>query len=127
MTWTQQVTGDAQGDDIMLTCGTPNTQIFGEISKVVGHGWEGSYPNDHPVQSACHCHQLCVEHLHHKRADGSIEGCRSYKYYEEGGNGGIKHCYLQSSIFDSGEGYWGVSKASWPQWTSGTPALRYIK
>merc|ERR1719253_242564 len=71
MTWTQQVTGDAQGDDIMLTCGTPNTQIFGEISMVVGHGWEGSYPNDHPVQSPCHCHQLCVEHLH--------QGCRSYK------------------------------------------------
>ena len=45
-------------------------QIFGELLLVTGTNWEGSYANDHPVKSACHCHQLCVEHLG--------QGCRAW-------------------------------------------------
>jgi hypothetical protein len=69
--------------------------------------------------SACHCHRLCVSHLE--------EGCKSWKYYEEDGGSSIKHCYLQSSIFGPGEGYYGKTEAKWTDWTSGTPQYRYYK
>merc|ERR1719201_961016 len=86
--------------------------------------WEGSYANNHPVESACHCHMLCIAHLD--------QGCRSFKFYEEtDGKEFFRHCYLQSNIFTSGNGFYGTSSsknaAIATGWTSGTPALRYVK
>merc|ERR1719377_362146 len=109
---------------VSTTCGTANQQIFGEIMLVAGPNWEGSYANDHPVESACHCHMLCVAHLD--------QGCRSFKFYEEtDGKDVFRHCYLQSNIFTSGKGFYGTASSSNPGiatgWTSGTPALRYVK
>merc|ERR1712182_127677 len=80
--------------------------------------WSGVYYNDVPVMSACHCHRMCISHLE--------EGCKSWKFYLEA-NAGIKHCYLQSSIFGPGEGYYGKTEATWAGWTSGTPQYRYYK
>jgi hypothetical protein len=96
-------------------CGEPGKQIFGEIlqlPKTTAAGWYGSYANDVEVISPCHCQALCIAHL--------SEGCRNYKYYD---NHGIKHCYLQSSTFGPGEGYYGVDSSSDMHvadgWTSG--------
>jgi hypothetical protein len=96
-------------------CGTPNTQIFGEILRTPATnaaGWYGSYANNVDVESPCHCQALCIAHL--------TEGCRNYKYYD---NHGIRHCYLQSSTFGPGEGYYGVDSSSdymvAEGWTSG--------
>jgi len=38
----------------------------------------------------------------------------------------VQHCYLQSSIFAEGEGYWGTGGkiGAWPHWRSGTPGRR---
>merc|ERR1719311_1257131 len=122
--WTESIrTGDTLR--VNTTCGTANQQIFGEIMLVAGTKWEGSYANNYPVESACHCHMLCVAHLD--------QGCRSFKFYEEvQGKGDIfRHCYLQSNIFTSGSGFYGTSSsknaAIATGWTSGTPALRYVK
>jgi len=97
------------------SCGDPGKQIFGEIlrlPKTTAAGWYGSYANDVEVLSPCHCQALCIAHL--------SEGCRNYKYYD---NHGIKHCYLQSSTFGPGEGYYGVDSSSdvtvADGWTSG--------
>jgi hypothetical protein len=110
--------------EVKTTCGTANQQIFGEIMLVAGTNWEGSYANNHPVESACHCHMLCIAHLD--------QGCRSFKFYEEtDGKEFFRHCYLQSNIFTSGNGFYGTSSsknaAIATGWTSGTPALRYVK
>merc|ERR1719399_1925468 len=126
--WTETLKGPPTGDtatvQVSTTCGTANQQIFGEIMLVAGTNWEGSYANNHPVESACHCHMLCVAHLD--------QGCRSFKFYEEtDGKDVFRHCYLQSNIFTSGKGFYGTSSSSNPGiatgWTSGTPALRYVK
>merc|ERR1719399_1250247 len=126
--WTETLKGPPTGDtatvQVSTTCGTANTQIFGEIMLVAGTNWEGSYANNHPVESACHCHMLCVAHLD--------QGCRSFKFYEEtDGKDVFRHCYLQSNIFTSGKGFYGTASSSNPGiatgWTSGTPALRYVK
>merc|ERR1719387_788094 len=41
----------------------------------------------------------------------------------ECGDAGIQHCYLQSNIFEKGEGYFGGPGkiGQWPHWRSGTP------
>jgi hypothetical protein len=126
--WTATGGKPAGGTDAVVrvntTCGTANQQIFGEIMLVAGTSWEGSYANNHPVESACHCHMLCVAHLD--------QGCRSFKFFEEiDGKDVFRHCYLQSNIFSSGNGFYGTSSSKNPAiatgWTSGTPALRYTK
>merc|ERR550514_680608 len=127
--WTESIPPPAETAatatvSVSTTCGTANTQIFGEIMLVAGTNWEGSYANNHPVESACHCHMLCVAHLD--------QGCRSFKFFEEiDGKEVFRHCYLQSNIFTSGNGFYGTSstsnKAIATGWTSGTPALRYVK
>jgi hypothetical protein len=118
MSWTSMVPPEAV---LKTTCGTGKMQIFGELLLVTGTGWEGSYANDHPVQSACHCHQLCVEHLG--------QGCVAWKYYDEAS--GIKHCYLQSSVFEDGQGFYGASSSKnavvATEWTSGKVSQRYVK
>jgi hypothetical protein len=118
-------TGSVVKTSTAVSCGVPNTQIFGEIMQIVGGGaelWEGSYANDYPVETACQCHRLCIEHV------GLKQGCRSWRYYESSDNTPIKHCFLQSNIFSSGGGWYGLSeKDGWTGWTSGTPELRYIK
>jgi hypothetical protein len=111
--------------DTPISCGKASTQIFGEVMLFATSAsdptpvWSGVYYNDYTVMSACHCHRLCISHLE--------EGCKSWKFYEETGGAKIKHCYLQSSIFGPGEGYYGKSEASWTGWTSGTPQYRYYK
>jgi hypothetical protein len=126
MIWSEHIPAAPEGEAVAIAqvstdCGYDSTQIFGELLLVTGTNWEGSYANDHPVQSACHCHQLCVLHME--------QGCRSWKHYEE--EGGIKHCYLQSNIFEQGEGFYGAGMSSHPkvsdEWTSGTIARRYVK
>jgi hypothetical protein len=114
-----------------IQCGKINTQIFGEVMVFATSAtdstpkWSGVYYNDVPVMSACHCHRLCISHLE--------EGCKSWKFYEETDGVGnaqtshLKHCYLQSSIFGPGEGYYGKTEATWEGWTSGTPQYRYFK
>merc|ERR1719487_2870184 len=118
MSWTSVVPPVAT---LKTTCGTGGMQIFGELLLVTGTNWEGSYANDHPVKSACHCHQLCVEHLG--------QGCRAWKYYDE--LSGIKHCYLQSNVFEDGQGFYGASGSKNPvvakEWTSGKVSQRYVK
>merc|ERR1719460_319039 len=103
-----------------MECGFKNEQIFGEVLMFAGSGdgpgYTGSYANDYKVESACDCHELCIHHLE--------AGCRSWKFYE---GSGIKHCYLQSSIFKAGEGWYGKERETWPGWTSGTPQHRYRK
>ena len=37
---------------LATTCGTANTQIFGEIMLVAGTNWEGSYANNHPARGS---------------------------------------------------------------------------
>jgi hypothetical protein len=102
------------------TCGVPHTQIFGEILNIpsIGPGgWYGSYANDVAVISPCQCQALCIQH--------QAEGCRNWKYYDAHG---IKHCYLQSSTFGPGEGYYGTDGSADPAiatgWTSGTIGRR---
>jgi hypothetical protein len=121
MVWHAKPTGTR--GDFKTECGEANTQYFGEVlvlPQTSGAGWYGSYADTavaDPVPSACHCAALCVAHIG--------EGCRSYKFYDQGG---VKHCYLQSNIFSKGEGYWGVekSKGQWTGWRSGTPGLRVL-
>jgi hypothetical protein len=124
MTWSVDSGDDAvAAPDVVMTCGRENTQIFGELLLFVesdGGKLEGAYMNDHPVTSACHCHQLCADHLH--------EGCTSYKYYD---TGAFKHCYLQSSVFSSGNGFYGKAASAdqtiSQDWTSGEVAKRHNK
>jgi hypothetical protein len=116
-TETWEATAD-QATEIPTDCGIPNTQIFGEMMELPGDGapsWIGSYADNNPVPSACHCKALCLKHL--------AEGCRSFKYYE---GAGIQHCYLQSNVFKEGEGYWGVAHGEWPGWQSGTTGRRIL-
>jgi len=124
---TEYVTGDSPTSisiNTPISCGKPETQIFGEVMVFATSAtdstpkWSGVYYNDVPVMSACHCHRMCISHLE--------EGCKSWKFYLEA-NAGIKHCYLQSSIFGPGEGYYGKTEATWAGWTSGTPQYRYYK
>merc|ERR1719159_1506205 len=103
----RQCNPDVIEAQVTADCGYDGTQIFGELLLVTGTNWEGSYANDHPVQSACPCHQLCVLHME--------QGCRSWKHYEEAG--GIKHCYLQSNVFEGGEGFYGTGRAPTPTTT----------
>jgi hypothetical protein len=120
-TWNIKPTGSK--GEFKTECGEPNTQYFGEVlvlPQTSGAGWYGSYADtalSDPVPSACHCASLCVAHIG--------EGCRSYKFYDQGG---VKHCYLQSNVFSKGQGYWGVEKGprEWTGWRSGTPGLRVL-
>jgi hypothetical protein len=114
MIYSNTTAGKSGVVDFKTVCGVPETQIFGEILEVAQ--WEGSYANDIEVPSACACHRLCLMHLK--------QGCRTYKFLD---HGGIKHCYLQRDAFAPGEGFYGVQSAKWPGWSSGTPAIRYVK
>merc|ERR1719253_1286621 len=105
MSWHVENTTD-MSTPFVTSCGEQDTQYFGELLHLpttTAGGWYGSYANDNPVPSACHCMALCVAHIG--------EGCRSYKYYNAGG---IRHCYLQSNIFSTGEGFWGVPHSKNP-------------
>jgi hypothetical protein len=104
-------------------CGVPNTQYFGELlalPKTIGSGWYGSYGSNGavPVPSVCHCEELCVSLID--------DGCRSYRYYEEGA---LKHCYIQSNLISTGTGYWGTAQMPGAafSWTSGTPGRRVLR
>jgi hypothetical protein len=100
-----------------LTCGEENVQSYAEILKV--GTFIGSYTNAFPVDSPCHCMQLCVSHL--------PQGCKGYKFFEDSTSANpIKHCFLLGEKFEK-EGYYGKPQAVWTGWVSGTPSLRYVK
>jgi len=108
---------------IETACGRADTQFFGEVLQLPGTsgaGWYGSYGRStgaEVVQSACHCQALCIRFVE--------KGCRSYKFFEADG---VRHCYLQSSLFSEGSGAWDRydEAGSWPKWRGGTPGRRII-
>jgi hypothetical protein len=132
MTWSATCgSGDVKGgvtDNCMavhvpLGCGVPGTVLFGEILEPPGteaRSHYGSYGEQTAltVESACHCHELCLNYLH--------AGCRSYKFYT---SGATPHCILQTTDFaiykDGMVGAPGSHVAQVDDYTSGTPMDRF--
>jgi hypothetical protein len=116
---------------VSLSCGLASTLFWGEMLHIEGTaetGHLGSMPSRAgssklQVPSACHCQELCIAYID--------KGCRSYKY--DSGTPNLGHCYLQTNMFKEDKCIGDAKDCPWvppamsknfPQYTSGTPALR---
>jgi hypothetical protein len=96
----------------LSTCGFKDTQYYADILEPPDN--VALYPDTMPVESACHCAQLCALHLPF--------GCWGYKYYEAE----VKHCVLLQEPFEAGKGWYGTKSDVWPGWTSSGVSRRYV-